>query len=64
MENKRECFNSDEDGHWYLINVEDKKLFEEMLADHKQWCEKHGYTEEEFWKTLKEMGEKYGSHKG
>jgi len=33
MEIERHCFKCDEDGHWYLIKVEEKKRFDKLLYD-------------------------------
>lgn len=39
--NKRYCFQSDEDGHWYMIPIEKRKLFDELLYDENDLeCEK------------------------
>jgi len=34
------CFEQDEDGHWYLIMVSEKKLFDELLYEEDDDCEK------------------------
>ena len=31
MEKERQCFECDEDGHWYLIPVINKELFDKLL---------------------------------
>ena len=31
LEKERQCFECDEDGHWYLIHVIDKELFDRLL---------------------------------
>jgi len=46
MEPERQCFESDEDGHWYLIKEKDRKLFDKLLeADYEDYT---GKFEEKF----------------
>ena len=37
---ERQCFECDEDGHWYLIPVSDKKEFDRLLYDEDDDYEK------------------------
>ena len=50
---ERQCFVTDECGHWYLIDVKDMELFNEMLADKDdEDCEKF---DDRFTKNLLQM---------
>ena len=44
--NRRFCFENDEDGHWYLILVSKKELFEQLLYkeddDYEKFNEEFG----------------------